>query len=65
MPEPGRQGDGADPLARAERVELDDLTGNPWIVPQAALPMRSLLEPLFDDRQLPFPRYAIETSSRY
>ncbi|WP_244818169.1 LysR family transcriptional regulator [Caballeronia sp. Lep1P3] len=57
--------DGADPLAKAENIALADLTGNPWIVPQAALPMRSLLEQLFDDRQLPFPRYAIETSSTF
>jgi DNA-binding transcriptional LysR family regulator len=57
--------DGADALARAETIELADLVGNPWIVPQAALPMRSLLEQLFDDAQLPFPRYAIETSSTF
>jgi DNA-binding transcriptional LysR family regulator len=57
--------DGADALARARNVELAELAGNPWIVPQATLPMRSLLEQLFDDAQLPFPRYAIETSSTF
>ncbi len=57
--------DGADPLARAKKVTLADLGGNPWIVPQAALPMRSLLEQLFDDAGVPFPRYAIETSSTF
>ncbi|APR35017.1 LysR family transcriptional regulator [Paraburkholderia sp. SOS3] len=57
--------DGGDPLADATHIELADLAGNPWIAPQAALPMRSLLEQLFDDAQLPFPRYAIETSSTF
>ncbi|WP_250454060.1 LysR family transcriptional regulator [Caballeronia sp. ATUFL_M2_KS44] len=57
--------DGGDALANVERIELADLADNPWIVPQAALPMRSLLEQLFDERQLPFPRYAIETSSTF
>jgi DNA-binding transcriptional LysR family regulator len=57
--------DGGDPLADAKNIELADLAGNPWIAPQAALPMRSLLEQLFDDAQLPFPRYAIETSSTF
>lgn len=57
--------DGADALARAKKVKLAELGGNPWIVPQAALPMRSLLEQLFDDAGVPFPRYAIETSSTF
>ncbi|MDR5758907.1 LysR family transcriptional regulator [Caballeronia sp. LZ035] len=57
--------DGGDALARAKKVKLAELAGNPWIVPQAALPMRSLLEQLFDDAGVPFPRYAIETSSTF
>ncbi|KND58670.1 Galactose-binding protein regulator [Candidatus Paraburkholderia schumanniana] len=57
--------DGADPLAREPHLTLADLGGNPWIVPQATLPMRSLLEQLFDDAEVPFPRYAIETSSTF
>lgn len=57
--------DGGDALTRAKKVKLADLAGNPWIVPQAALPMRSLLEQLFDDAGVPFPRYAIETSSTF
>jgi len=57
--------DGADPLAQQETVKLADLADNPWIVPQATLPMRSLLEQLFDDAGVPFPRYAIETSSTF
>ncbi|MDR5833923.1 LysR family transcriptional regulator [Caballeronia sp. LZ034LL] len=57
--------DGADALARAKKVKLAELGDNPWIVPQAALPMRSLLEQLFDDAGVPFPRYAIETSSTF
>lgn len=57
--------DGADPLARETDVTLADIAGNPWIVPQATLPLRSLIEQLFDDEGLPFPRYAIETSSTF
>ncbi|WP_027796640.1 LysR family transcriptional regulator [Paraburkholderia acidipaludis] len=57
--------EGRDPLMRKPPAKLADLVGNPWIVPQATLPMRSLLEQLFDDAQLPFPRYAIETSSTF
>ncbi|KDR34118.1 MULTISPECIES: LysR family transcriptional regulator [Caballeronia] len=57
--------DGADPLASVQRLTLEALADNPWIVPQAALPMRSLLEQLFDDAEVPFPRYAIETSSTF
>ncbi|MFP6556711.1 LysR family transcriptional regulator [Paraburkholderia sp. B3] len=57
--------EGRDPLMRKPPAKLADLAGNPWIVPQAMLPMRSLLEQLFDDAQLPFPRYAIETSSTF
>lgn len=57
--------DGADPLARETSLTLADIAGNPWIVPQATLPLRSLLEQLFDDEGLTFPRYAIETSSTF
>ncbi|GAB5096220.1 LysR family transcriptional regulator [Caballeronia sp. HLA56] len=57
--------DGADPLATDANVTLAGIGENPWIVPQATLPMRSLLEQLFDDAQVPFPRYAIETSSTF
>jgi DNA-binding transcriptional LysR family regulator len=57
--------DGADPLARETKLALADIAGNPWIVPQATLPLRSLLEQLFDDEGLAFPRYAIETSSTF
>ncbi|HEY4295983.1 MAG TPA: LysR family transcriptional regulator [Paraburkholderia sp.] len=57
--------DGADPLAQQKDVTLADIAGNPWIVPQATLPLRSLIEQLFDDAGLPFPRYAIETSSTF
>ncbi|MFP6560670.1 LysR family transcriptional regulator [Paraburkholderia sp. B3] len=57
--------EGRDPLMRKPPTKLADLADNPWIVPQATLPMRSLLEQLFDDAQLPFPRYAIETSSTF
>ena len=42
-----------------------DIAANPWIVPQAHLPMRSLLEQLFEDADLTFPAYAIETSSTF
>jgi DNA-binding transcriptional LysR family regulator len=44
---------------------LRDIAGNPWIIPQAQLPMRSLLEQVFADEGLPFPAYAIETSSTF
>ncbi|WP_420994684.1 LysR family transcriptional regulator [Cupriavidus sp. 30B13] len=57
--------DGADPLARDPSITLAGIAANPWIVPQATLPMRSLLEQLFEDGGLPFPRYAIETSSTF
>jgi len=57
--------DGADPLAQQTDLTLADIAGNPWIVPQATLPLRSLIEQLFDDEGLPFPRYAIETSSTF
>jgi DNA-binding transcriptional LysR family regulator len=57
--------DAADPLAHEPSLKLVDIAGNPWIVPQATLPLRSLLEQLFDDEGLPFPRYAIETSSTF
>lgn len=57
--------DGSDPLAQQKTIELQDLADNPWIVPQATLPMRSLLEQVFDDAGVPFPRYAIETSSTF
>ncbi|MDR5774134.1 LysR family transcriptional regulator [Caballeronia sp. LP006] len=57
--------DGADPLATDANVTFAGIGENPWIVPQATLPMRSLLEQLFDDAQVPFPRYAIETSSTF
>jgi DNA-binding transcriptional LysR family regulator len=57
--------DGEDALARKRSLKLADLARNPWIVPQATLPMRSLLEQVFDDAQVPFPRYAIETSSTF
>ncbi|WP_454719548.1 MULTISPECIES: LysR family transcriptional regulator [Cupriavidus] len=57
--------DGADPLARDPSVTLAGIAANPWIVPQATLPMRSLLEQLFEDDGLPFPRYATETSSTF
>lgn len=57
--------DGAHPLAQDPDVTLRDIAANPWIVPQAHLPMRSLLEQLFEDADLTFPAYAIETSSTF
>lgn len=57
--------DGADPLGDQTEVQLADIIANPWIVPQATLPMRSLFEQLLDDEGLSFPRYAMETSSTF
>jgi DNA-binding transcriptional LysR family regulator len=57
--------DGSDPLGNETEVRLADIIGNPWIVPQATLPMRSLFEQLLDDEGLSFPRYAMETSSTF
>ncbi|CAN7625726.1 LysR substrate-binding domain-containing protein [Caballeronia sp. dw_19] len=57
--------DGAHELARKPDVSLLDIATNPWIVPQAHLPLRSLLEQVFEDEGLPFPAYATETSSTF
>lgn len=57
--------DGNDPLAHRPDVGLSDIAGNPWIVPQAHLPMRSLLEQIFEEADLPFPLYGTETSSTF
>jgi len=57
--------DGADPLGDKTEVTLADIIGNPWIVPQATLPMRSVFEQLLDDKGLSFPPYAMETSSTF
>jgi DNA-binding transcriptional LysR family regulator len=57
--------DGGHALARDPDVTLRDIATNPWIVPQAHLPMRSLLEQVFEDEGLPFPGYATETSSTF
>jgi DNA-binding transcriptional LysR family regulator len=57
--------DGAHPHAGRATLRLRDIAEHPWIVPQAQLPLRSLLEQLFADENLPFPAYAIETSSTF
>jgi len=57
--------DGAHPLATQREVTLADIAGNPWIIPQAHLPMRSLLEQIFEEAGLPFPLYATETTSTF
>lgn len=57
--------DAEDPLARDPELRFGDIAGNPWIVPQASLPVRSLLEQLFEDEGMPFPQYAVETSSTF
>jgi DNA-binding transcriptional LysR family regulator len=57
--------DGAHALARASELSLHDIATNPWIVPPAHLPMRSLLEQLFEDDGLAFPAYAMETTSTF
>ncbi len=55
--------DGADPLGDRTGVQLADIIGNPWIVPQATLPMRSLFEQLLDNEVSAF--HADETSSTF
>ncbi|RZF23701.1 LysR family transcriptional regulator [Paraburkholderia sp. UYCP14C] len=57
--------DGADSLGDETSVQLADIIENPWIVPQATLPMRSVFEQMLDDEGLNFPRYAMETTSTF
>lgn len=51
------------PYARARRVRLSQLASSRWILYPSHMPLRTLLEREFKEAGLPFPVYAIETSS--
>lgn len=57
--------DSADSPGDETSVYVAEIVGNPWKVPRAMLPMRSVLEKLLDDERLNFPQYAMETTSTF
>jgi DNA-binding transcriptional LysR family regulator len=57
--------DSAHPLADAPDVQFRDIAGDFWVVAQAHLSNRLLLEQIFEDEDLAFPTHAIEASSTF
>ncbi|CAM2139033.1 LysR family transcriptional regulator [Pararobbsia alpina] len=53
------------PLASRKRVQLRELADLQWIVFSAQMPMRLVLEQVFDDAGIDFPAHALETSSTF